>query len=251
MFSCSCPEDVHVPGLSQLLPVQVYTVNDVPRNLALIKLLRAKADGDNLQRRRASGVAGGGPPADAEAGRTGSTRKKTPFTESGPHQPCVMPACGHTFKRIAVENLLNRARRSQLQAQQQQADQIDERRKASGQLLPFAVALWIVCLLCLSYDIAMSDGVTAGIVRAVLLSGILYVRWQMRVCGIIGIENFDENAPIARDPVATYAIECSSCGTKQPEVCSESHAPFFLLTSSVSNFFFITFLFVWSMLFDF
>ena len=167
-------------------------MHDLPWNLALIRRLRAKKHREKQQNNHVTGRAGDGPPEDdGAAGKVGK-RSKITFTESGDHQPCVMPACGHTFTRITASRLLEKARASQ------QAERNDQN------MLPSAVAC-VLSLLCIA---AWPDGRVAGFLRVVLLCSCFYVRWRVKIRLI-----FD-----TVDPAVPTTLQCPACGTKQPEV---------------------------------
>lgn len=98
-----------------------------------------------------------------QQGRRGSG-KRSLSPESGDHQPCVMPACAHTFTRTAVSKLIESARDSQ-----RQVSDISEQS-------PRAVAL-VLSLLCIA---AWPDGRIAGFLRVLLLCGCFYVGGRRR-----------------------------------------------------------------------
>ena len=184
-------ESARAQRLSPSFPLQVSTVNDLPRNLALIRRLREKYDGEREKDELAAERAGAGPPADVEAARKKSKRTKTTFTESGDHQPCVMPACGHTFTRVAACHLLHKASDSQ------QGDQLVKN------LLPIAGACFvsILCIVVWPYDGFV------GVLQMLLLCGVFLVRWWVKV-----------RLLFVQESVGPCTVQCPACGTEQPEV---------------------------------
>ena len=66
--------------LSPKPPLQVYTVNDLPHNLALIRRLRAKKNKENQHSKHVAERAGSAPLSDTEAARKKRKRKEITFT---------------------------------------------------------------------------------------------------------------------------------------------------------------------------
>lgn len=192
------PVAMKCPSCAQKQP-EVSTVHDLPRNLALIRRLRAKRNREKQRRSPVSERAGDGTPADAGAARKEGKQNKITFTESGDHQPCVMPACGHTFTRMAASHLLEKARASQHSERNDQT------------LLPSAVA----CMLSLVCIAAWPDGRVAGVLRVLLLCSCFYVRWRVKIRLIFG----------TIDPDVPTTLQCPACGTKQPEVTETLQLP--------------------------